>query len=78
MKRKVVRRKLKVKRVVIAVSILVLFLGSIIFCISKYFFNDNKSNKCEVKEEIDVDGLIQKIVSYSSNEIDEFGMNQSM
>lgn len=71
MKRKVVRRKLKVKRVVIALIILVLFLGSIIFCISKYFFNDNKSNKYEVKEEIDVDGLIQKIVSYSSNEIDD-------
>ena len=63
-----VRRRLKVGRIVVAVTLIVgLILGSY------YFINKkNLNNKIDnLEDKINIDEVISKIISYSNNEVDE-------
>ena len=65
-----VKRRLKVKRVILAIILLILIVVGSCYFVKISFFNDN-DNIVDVNEnKVDMNVIINNIISYSNNEVD--------
>ena len=71
-----VRRRLKVKRVLLAIILLILIIGSSYYFVRINFFDTKKEVvDTDGAEKIDINLVINNIISYSNNEVDTEFLN---
>lgn len=70
------KRKLKVKRVLLAIVLLILIVGSSCYFVkTNYFGNKKELIDTSVNNKVDINLVISNIISYSNNEVDTEFLN---